>query len=211
MAQVDQKGGGSARAASSLPKVKLYRELSIQDLERVIRAVSNARAVQLEGDAIEFQFEDKDHDLLTVVVREIDREHVFGLVGFRVPEDKVIGTVLACNKWNSQEDASGTFSAMFQLNDDAFSALLKSDLWLTGGVTESHLEAWARNLIDHINPWEEMIVPAIKDAPPDREIAGTAHGGWWKGLAEEAIREGGPLLRSWLESRRTLSSPTSGA
>jgi dienelactone hydrolase len=96
----------------------------------------------------------------------------------RIPDGCFIGTLIGVNNWNQSKNSHGTFAYMTQADDKTF-IVIESDLMLRGGVEEENLKSWVKNLVNHINPFEELVISTIQEVGEDSELMKGDNGDVW--------------------------------
>jgi hypothetical protein len=161
----------------------MYSEITMSHLESIANSISNIFEVTRDGDRVTFRFKDKDEDSIKVLVNEIDDEHLVSLMGMSVPNGYTIASLVGVNNWNQRQDAHGTF-AYVASSDDKHYFVLESHLMLRGGVEEENIRFWLKNLIKHINPFEEQVIATLKEVGEDNNICQGNGNGIWGSLLD---------------------------
>ena len=157
---------------------KVYAEIDLSSLEKIVKSISNVFDVQKDEDSVMFKFRDKDKDNVTVVLNEVDEERLVSVMAVRIPDGCFIGTLIGVNNWNQSKNSHGTFAYMTQADDKTF-IVIESDLMLRGGVEEENLKTWVKNLVNHINPFEELVISTIQEVGEDSELMKGDNGDVW--------------------------------
>ncbi|WP_139240490.1 hypothetical protein [Geitlerinema sp. PCC 9228] len=69
-------------------------------------------------------------------------------------------------------------------SDDKHYFVLESHLMLRGGVEEENIRFWLKNLIKHINPFEEQVIATLKEVGEDNNICQGNGNGIWGSLLD---------------------------
>lgn len=160
---------------------KLYAEIDLSSLEKIVKSISNVFDVQKDEDNVMFKFRDKDKDNVTVVLNEVDEERLVSMMAIHVSDGCFIGTLIGVNNWNQSKNSHGTFAYMTQADDKTF-VIIESDLMLRGGVEEENLKSWVKNLVNHINPFEELVISTIQEVGEDSELMKGGNGDVWSAV-----------------------------
>ena len=149
----------------------LYDEISISELKNIVNNIlnSNISEIHEEDNKIYFKFKDKDQDNVLVFIQELDDERLIGYMFMSTREDLYIASLLSANAWNQRKDAHDTF-AYVTLNDNMPYICLESHLLIQGGVSNKNIKYWIRNLINHINLFEEVIMCILTEIPSDNQL-----------------------------------------
>lgn len=147
---------------------------SFEQIYGILRQIEEVTDLERGEDRATFKFSDKDDDLITIVVSQLDEKRLVLRTGMIMPEDNTVATLVAVNAWNGEEFSHGTFSYTGGTTDKTF-VVLESHLILSGGVTESNVRAWLENLIRHVNKWEKVIMEAWKGVPTDSALLKKRH------------------------------------
>jgi Putative bacterial sensory transduction regulator len=174
----------------------MYREVTIPQLRQITSSVSAVFDVQDSGDAVICKYKDKDQDAVLVIVDELDDERVVAMMPLRVPQDRTLATLVAVNNWNQRKDAHGTFAYMANIGDDPY-AIIEANLLLKGGADEDNIRSWVKNLVNHINPFEEQIISTLQEIGEDSDLLKSGEqGDWWNVIGQVA----GTAFDAWLSS-----------
>jgi len=149
----------------------LYTEISLEDLKTLVGQVPEARDARIEDGNLLFKYQDKDKDLLAIIVDEIDRQRVLATIVFAMPKDHFLASMLAANSWDMRKDTHNTFSYVI-INDEHPAIALESHLLLAGGVTGENIRFWVANLIEHANAFENHFLDALRKTGDDKDIIG---------------------------------------
>ena len=165
----------------------IYSVVSVEDLAQVVRGVPTARSVEIASDGINYNYLDKDADLMRIIMVLVDPERLTASTGMRMPPNHILAGVLAANSWNGSPDAHGTLSYLLVDDDTQFLAL-ESHIMLRGGVDADNIEGWVRNFNDRINRFEEAATSAIRDLGSDDDVSGSkaSSGEGWRMLGQFA-------------------------
>ncbi len=175
--------------------MEVISEISIAQLELVVKSISNISDVQVEGDSVLFKFKDKDSDLMLVIANEVDDEKLVAMMPLKMSENHVIGCLVSANNWNQRRDSHDTFSYMTSINNDPF-IIIESHLLLRGGVTQDNVRAWIKNLINHINPFEEQILSNISEIGEDNDLLKNSSDNIWAAITEITTT----VINTWFRS-----------
>jgi|LakMenE01Jun11ns_1017448.scaffolds.fasta_scaffold9835090_1 hypothetical protein len=162
---------------------KLYAEIDLSSLEKIVKSISNVFDVQKDEDNVMFKFRDKDKDNVTVVLNEVDEERLVSMMALQVPDGCFIGTLIGVNNWNQSKNSHGTFAYMTQADDKTL-IVIESDLILRGGVEEENLKSWVKNLVNHINPFEELVISTIQETGEDSKLLNGDSSNVWSILGD---------------------------
>jgi hypothetical protein len=175
--------------------MSMYAEIDLSTLEKIVRKVPNISDITRDRNSITFIFMDKDKDNMTVLVNEIDDERIVSLMGMPIPEGHLIASLIGANNWNQRKDAHGTFAYLSNI-DDTTCVFIESHLLLRGGVEEENIKLWLKNLVNHINPFEEQVISTLKETGEDSELLQSNGGGIAKTLGTIV----GTAFDVWLNS-----------
>jgi hypothetical protein len=165
----------------------VYTEIGFSQLKSIIDNIPNISDIQSDGSSVTFKYKDKDQDLVGVIVNEIDDERIVGMMPMKMPDNRFLASLLAANNWNQRRDAHGTF-AYLASNEDSQYIVIESHLILRGGAEEENIKSWVKNLINHINPFEEQVMSTLQQTGEDSKLLkGDNQNGLWTavgGIAE---------------------------
>jgi hypothetical protein len=188
----------------------LYTEISLRDLEAVVKTVISTSQAHIEGDSILFEYRDREQKLIVGRVSEIDSQRLRAAVVFPAPDDYALISMVVANSWNQGEATHGTFAYVAVIEEKTF-LVLESHLMLRGGVRGENIRSWIANLNDHIDSFEDHVTATVQQTGNDSAlIKGKADAFWkrlqdketWKGVATVAGTFAGVFADSFLESRK---------
>ena len=149
-----------------------YSEIKISQLEKLFDNIPNIFDIKTEGDTVMFKYKDKDQDTVVVLINEIDDERVIAMMPLKMPDNRLLASMLAVNNWNQRKDSHGTFAYLANIDDEPY-AIIESHLMLRGGADEENIRSWAKNLVNHINPFEEQVISALEEIGEDSKLLKT--------------------------------------
>jgi len=157
-------------STTSAVERKVWESRTLDQLLPSVRAVPGVSGVAYDTDVISFKYRDKDGDLLTAGITEVDEQRIEVLLVLPVPEDNVIASLVSVNEWNGAPFAHGTFSYHGTGSGGKDAVVLESHLLLIGGVTEENIRDWLANFIGQINHWEEVVLGKWRQIPNDTNL-----------------------------------------
>jgi len=189
-------------SAAATREAQVLKSRTLAQLIPSVKAVPGVSDVSRDTDSIRFKYRDKDGDLLTVAVMEVDKQRIVALLILQVPGNNMIANLASANEWNGESFSHGTFSYCGTGSDDKQALVLESHLLLTGGVTEENIRDWLENFTTRINRWEEVVTAKWRQIPTDTDLLKNGShplrdalaGGFGKGIAQgilETILGGG--------------------
>lgn len=163
----------------------VYSEITIPQLKEIISKTPNIFDIENDEDSINFKYKDQDQDIVIVIVNEIDDERIVSMMPMNMPDNRLLACLIAANNWNQRKDAHGTFAYIANLNDKYF-VIIESHLMLRGGTEEENIRLWIKNLVNHINPFEEQIISILGGIGEDSDLLKGNSGGLWSAIGEVA-------------------------
>jgi hypothetical protein len=163
----------------------IYSEITIPQLKKIISKTSNIFDIEEDTDSVNFKYKDKDQDNVLVIVSEIDDERIVSMMPMNMPDSRLLACLMAANNWNQRQDAHGTFAYIANSNDKYF-VIIESHLMLRGGVEEENIRLWIKNLVNHINPFEQQIISTVAEIGEDSDLLKGNGSGLWSAIGEFA-------------------------
>lgn len=173
---------------------KVWESRTLTQLLPSVRAVPGVSDVSHDSGAISFKYRDKDSDLLTVAIIEVDKQRIEVLLILPVPGNNVIASLASVNEWNGESFSHGTFSYYGKSSGNKDAVVLESHLLLTGGVTEKNIRYWLENFIGQINHWEEIVLGKWRQIPTDTDLLKNGSRPLMDSFTKGMVREAGIQL-----------------
>lgn len=153
--------------------------LSLENLQCVIEGVEGLVNIARVGNQIFFGYYSEDNRFMTCIVNEVDPGGVSVATKMAAPENQVIGSIMACNVWNTGKSpgpAHGAYAFLAQPEESSVPLLcLQSDLMLAGKMSKKIVEVWVAHFLTSINQWKSTISEALKIMPTDKNLQSGSH------------------------------------
>jgi hypothetical protein len=156
--------------------------MTLEMLERILESISDLKEIERDEDSVSGTYEDKDGDDLLCVVQLLTEERATATVLIPVPDSHSVSAMIVSNLYNNDPEAHGTFVYTTRLGE-IWAIVLETHICTRGGVDENTIRHQLRRLVDQVNPFESLVIPAIMDLGPDQSFL---LDGFWETLGSFA-------------------------